>query len=48
MVTLTHYDMPLPVMEAGGWLVRETVDRFAEFAAIAAGNLADLVPAGSP
>ena len=44
LVTLTHYDMPLPVMEGGGWLVRETADRFAEFAAIAAGRLADLVP----
>ena len=44
MVTLTHYDMPLPVMEAGGWLVRDTADRFAQFAATAAENLADLVP----
>ena len=28
MVTLTHYDMPLDVMEHGGWLVPETADRF--------------------
>lgn len=45
VVTLTHYDMPLTVMEDGGWLVRETADVFAAFAAEMGAALGDRVDA---
>lgn len=45
VVTLTHYDMPLAVMERGGWLVRETADVFADFAADVVVRLGDRVDA---
>lgn len=43
MVTLYHWDLPQPLQDAGGWTVRETTERFAEFAAIAAERYADRV-----
>ncbi|MBX3098273.1 MAG: beta-glucosidase [Salinibacterium sp.] len=32
LVTLYHWDLPQPLEDAGGWPVRETAHRFAEFA----------------
>jgi beta-glucosidase len=43
MATLYHWDLPQPLEEAGGWLSRETAERFAEYAAIVADRLADRV-----
>lgn len=42
--TLYHWDTPLPLDEAGGWLRRETALRFAEYASVVAERLADRVP----
>jgi beta-glucosidase len=44
-VSLHHRDMPLEVMERGGWLIRETTDAFAEYAALAADAFGDRVAA---
>jgi beta-glucosidase len=33
IVTLYHWDLPQALEDEGGWLSRETVDRFAEYAA---------------
>ncbi|NLU69168.1 GH1 family beta-glucosidase [Streptomyces sp. HNM0574] len=43
VVTLYHWDTPLPLEERGGWLVRETALRFAEYADAVAARLADRV-----
>ncbi|WP_406398978.1 GH1 family beta-glucosidase [Streptomyces sp. NBC_00879] len=42
--TLYHWDTPLPLDEAGGWLNRDTAARFAEYASAVAERLADRVP----
>ncbi|MDH2391064.1 GH1 family beta-glucosidase [Streptomyces sp. HNM0663] len=42
--TLYHWDTPLPLDEAGGWLERDTAYRFAEYARAVAERLADRVP----
>ena len=44
-VGLHHWDMPLEVMELGGWLNRDTADAFAAYAELAAGALGDRVNA---
>lgn len=44
-VGLHHWDMPLPLMERGGWLVRETADEFADFAGAVGDLLGDRVAA---
>jgi beta-glucosidase len=36
VATLYHWDLPQPLEDAGGWVERDTVDRFGEYAAIAA------------
>jgi beta-glucosidase len=41
--TLYHWDTPQPVEDAGGWLGRDTVHRFAEYAAICGEHFADRV-----
>ncbi len=42
--TLFHWDLPQPLEDTGGWLARDTAYRFAEYAALAAGRLADRIP----
>ncbi|GLB67472.1 GH1 family beta-glucosidase [Arthrobacter mangrovi] len=43
MCTLYHWDTPLPLEGAGGWLNRETAYRLADFAEIAASAFGDRV-----
>jgi len=42
MVTLYHWDLPLPLETAGGWPVRDTAYKFAEFSRLVAEALGDL------
>ena len=41
IVTLYHWDLPQALEDAGGWPNRDTAERFAEYAAIVHGALAD-------
>ena len=41
--TLYHWDTPQPLEDEGGWLARDTASRFADYAAITAGRLADRI-----
>jgi beta-glucosidase len=43
MVTLYHWDLPQALQDAGGWPHPGTADRFADYAALAARELGDLV-----
>jgi len=43
MATLYHWDLPQPLEDAGGWLSRDTAERFGEYAAIVGERLADRV-----
>ena len=43
VATLFHWDTPQAVEDAGGWLVRDTALRFADYAALVADALADRV-----
>lgn len=43
VVTLFHWDTPAPLEERGGWLRRDTADRFAEFAFAAGEAFGDRV-----
>ncbi|MCD6639330.1 MAG: beta-glucosidase [Nocardioides sp.] len=43
MATLYHWDLPQALEDDGGWLNRDTVDRFADYAAIVGERLADRV-----
>lgn len=41
--TLYHWDLPITVDEAGGWLSRDTAQRFADYTALVADRLGDRV-----
>ncbi len=41
--TLYHWDLPQALEDGGGWLNRQAAQRFADYAALAAGRLADRV-----
>ncbi|WP_409467477.1 GH1 family beta-glucosidase [Streptomyces sp. HC307] len=41
--TLYHWDLPQPLEDLGGWRVRETAERFAEYAGLVAARLGDRV-----
>nr|WP_042184070.1 GH1 family beta-glucosidase [Kibdelosporangium sp. MJ126-NF4]CTQ93981.1 Beta-glucosidase (EC 3.2.1.21) [Kibdelosporangium sp. MJ126-NF4] len=43
VATLYHWDTPQPLEDAGGWLARDTAERFAEYAAIVGERLGDRV-----
>ena len=43
MVTLFHWDMPEPLQHQGGWMMRDTASRFADFAALAGAAFGDRV-----
>ena len=43
LVTLFHWDLPQPLEDAGGWLNRDTAERFAEYAGLVAECLKDRV-----
>jgi beta-glucosidase len=42
--TLYHWDLPQPLEDGGGWMSRQTAQRFGDYAALVAGRLADRVP----
>ncbi len=42
--TLFHWDTPLALEEAGGWLNRDITERFADYASILGGHFADRIP----
>lgn len=43
MATLFHWDLPQALEDAGGWLVRDTAERLAEYAGTVGARLADRV-----
>ncbi|TDB87154.1 beta-glucosidase [Micromonospora fluostatini] len=43
VATLYHWDLPQPLEDAGGWLNRDTAERFAEYADLLAARLGDRV-----
>lgn len=43
-LTLYHWDLPQPLEDAGGWRVRDTAERFAEYAQVVYAALGDRVP----
>ncbi|MGH9020241.1 MAG: GH1 family beta-glucosidase [Acidimicrobiales bacterium] len=42
-LTLYHWDLPQALEDAGGWVVRDTAERFAEYVEIVAGALGNTV-----
>jgi len=43
-LTIYHWDLPQPLQDRGGWLSRDTVDAFVQYATTLAARLADRVP----
>jgi len=43
IATLYHWDLPQALQDAGGWSRRDTAERFAEYAALTAERLGDVV-----
>ncbi|RKR87473.1 beta-glucosidase [Micromonospora pisi] len=43
VATLFHWDLPQALEDRGGWLARDTAERFADYATLVAGRLADRV-----
>jgi beta-glucosidase len=43
VATLYHWDLPQARQDAGGWVVRDTAERFAEYAALMAEALGDVL-----
>ena len=43
MATLYHWDLPQALEDGGGWLTRDTAERFADYAAAVHGHLGDRV-----
>ena len=41
--TLYHWDLPQPLEDAGGWLVRDTAERFRDYAAVTHDALSDVI-----
>jgi beta-glucosidase len=41
-ITLYHWDLPQPLQDAGGWAVRSTAERFAEYAGVMFDALGDV------
>jgi beta-galactosidase len=41
--TLYHWDLPQPLEDAGGWLVRETAERFRDYAVTTVDALSDVI-----
>ncbi|MBS1694479.1 MAG: beta-glucosidase [Actinobacteria bacterium] len=41
--TLYHWDLPQPLEDAGGWPVRDTAERFADYAALVVDGLGDRI-----
>ncbi|HEV2372179.1 MAG TPA: GH1 family beta-glucosidase [Streptosporangiaceae bacterium] len=41
--TLYHWDLPQPLEDEGGWLSRQTAQRFADYASLTADRLADRI-----
>ncbi len=42
-VCLHHWDLPAPLQKAGGWIGRETADRFLEYVLVVAGCIGDRI-----
>ena len=45
VATLYHWDLPQALQDGGGWAARDTAERFAEYAALMAEELGDVVDA---
>jgi beta-glucosidase len=41
--TLYHWDLPQPLEDAGGWLLRDTAERFRDYAAVTHAALSDVI-----
>ncbi len=44
LLTLYHWDLPQSLQNGGGWVNRETVEKFVEYALVMMNSLADRVP----